>query len=75
MRDEILNKLYNNSVYLEYLRYHPKWYYYLEDNPNNYLIFERKVKEDLKITTYDKLEKMKKQISFASKFIDYFKNK
>ena len=75
MRDDILQKLYANPVYLDYLRNHPKWYYYLEENPNNYSIFEMKVKEDLKITTYDKLERAKKQITTISKFIDYFKLK
>ena len=73
MREEILQKLYSNPKYLEYLRYHPKWYYYLDENPSNYPIFEKTVKEELKITTYDKLERLKKQISFVSKFMDYFK--
>lgn len=75
MNDNILQKLYANPQYLEYLRFHPKWYYYLEQNPNYFAIFERTVKEELKITTYDKLEKLKKQINFATKFMDYFKNK
>lgn len=75
IREDILQKLYSNPKYLEYLRFHPKWYYYLDENPNNYIYFERKVKEDLKITTYDKLESIKKQINFATKFMDYFKNK
>lgn len=75
MRDEILQKLYANPQYLEYLRYHPKWYYFLEQNPNNYISFEKQVKEDLKITTFDKLEKAKKQITFASRLMEYFKNK
>ena len=73
MREDILQKLYQNPKYLEYLRYHPKWYYYLDENPNNYQVFERIVKDELKITTYDKLERLKKQISFVSKFMDYFK--
>ena len=73
MREDILQKLYSNPKYLEYLRYHPKWYYYLDENPNNYSIFERTVKEELKTTTYDKLEKLKKQINFATKFMEYFK--
>lgn len=73
MREDILQKIYSNPKYLEYLRYHPKWYYYLDENPNNYSIFERTVKEELKITTFDKLEKLKKQINFATKFMEYFK--
>lgn len=73
MREDILQKIYSNPNYLQYLRYHPKWYYYLDENPNNYSIFERTVKQELKITTYDKLEKLKKQINFVTKFMDYFK--
>ena len=73
MREDILEKIYSNPNYLQYLRYHPKWYYYLDENPNNYSIFERTVKQELKITTYDKLEKLKKQINFVTKFMDYFK--
>lgn len=75
MNEDILRKIYSNPQYLDYLRFHPKWYYYLEQNPNNFSIFERTVKEELKITTYDKLEKLKKQINFATKFMEYFKNK
>lgn len=75
MREDVLQKIYANPKYLVYLRFHPKWYYYLDDNPSNFIYFERKVKEDLKITTYDKLENFKKQITFASKFLEYFKNK
>ena len=55
MRDDILEKLYNNPVYLDYLRKHPKWYYYLEQNPSNFIFFENTLKKELKITTYDKL--------------------
>jgi hypothetical protein len=35
--------------------------------------FSTNYPEELKITTYDKLERLKKQISFVSKFMDYFK--
>ena len=73
MRDDILQKLYSNSIYLEYLRNHPKWYYFLEQNPNNFVLFENTLKQELKITTYDKLENLKNQIHIISKFMDYFK--
>ena len=75
MRDDILEKLYSNPVYLDYLRNHPKWYYYLEQNPENFFVFEKTLKEELKITTYDKLENIRKQINTISKFMEYFKNK
>ena len=72
MRDDILRMLYSHPDYLEYLRYHPKWYYYLDLNPAYYSSFEKQVKKDLKITTYDKLESIKKQVNFASSMIQYF---
>ena len=36
MDKEILDKIYKSKEYLEYLRYHPKWYYYLDSDPNNF---------------------------------------
>jgi hypothetical protein len=72
LRDEIIEKLYNNEQYLNYLRRHPKWYYYLDLDPKYFSEFERVVKKALKITTYDKLEAIKKQVNFASAMIKYF---
>jgi hypothetical protein len=40
MNQEILDKIYNNDLYLEYLRYHPNWYVILNNNPNAYNDFE-----------------------------------
>jgi len=75
MKDEVIIKLYSNPVYLDYLRQHPKWYYYLDLDPKNYNEFEKTVKKDLKLTTYDKLEALKNQINFASSMLKYFSNK
>ncbi|MFA7436542.1 MAG: YlbE-like family protein [Bacilli bacterium] len=72
MHDEVINKLYANEQYLNYLRYHPKWYYYLDLDPKYFDEFERVVKKALKITTYDKLESIKKQVNFASSMVKYF---
>lgn len=72
MRDEILEKIYANPTYLEYLRKNPKWYYFLDQNPAQFKDFEATVKKELKLTTYDKLENIKTQISFASSIINYF---
>lgn len=72
VREDILQKLYANEEYLDYLRRHPKWYKYLDENPNNYQIFEKVVKKELKITSFDKLERFKKQVNFASALIKYF---
>lgn len=75
MRDEVLKKIYSNPQYLDYLRRHPKWYYYLDLDPKYLNDFERVVKKALKITTYDKLEQLKNQINFASAMLRYFSNR
>lgn len=71
MDKDILNRIYEKEQYLEYLRYHPKWYYYLDQNPNLFSEFEKALKKELKITTYDQLESLRKKINFASSFIKY----
>ena len=71
MDQEILKKIYNTKEYLEYLRYHPNWYYYLDENPLNFRSFENVVKKEYKITSYDKLEKMKSKINFFTAMINY----
>lgn len=75
MRDDILQKLYANEQYLDYLRHNPKWYYYLDADPNNYKYFERAAKEALNITFNDRIEGFKKQLKFANSIVSYFKNK
>jgi len=71
MRDDILIKIYQKPEYLEYLRYHPKWYQYLDANPNYYSLFEQVVNKELKRTSFDKIERLKKQINFANALIKY----
>lgn len=68
----ILEKIYNNDYYLEFLRNNPKWYYYLDSDPKNFKIFEDKVKRQYKITSYDKLEKIKGKINFVNSMVSYF---
>ena len=70
-----LNKIYNNELYTEYLRYNPKWYIILNDNPNLYSEFEKEVKIKYKITTYDKIENIKKQIDFINGMVTYLNTK
>jgi len=72
MRDEIMKKIYANEQYLDYLRRNPKWYYYLDQDPKNYKLFEENAKKVLKLTSYDKLDRLKKQVSFASAMVNYF---
>ena len=71
---QILGKLYQNPIYLNYLRYHPKWYMILEKDPSSYKEFENQIKRDLKLTTYDKIENIKKQINFVNGIIKYLNN-
>lgn len=71
MNKEILDKIYNNELYLEYLRYHPNWYVILNNNPNAYNDFEKEVKIKYKLTTYDKIENFKKQIDFINGIVRY----
>ena len=74
MLASIMEKIYQNPEMLEYLRRHPKWYYYMDSNPKNYELFVNIVKKELKETTYDKLEKIKNRVNFASSLINYFNN-
>ena len=71
MRDEVIFRLYANEQYLDYLRRHPKWYYYLDLDPQYFSEFERVVKKALKLTTSDRLETLKNQVNFAGSLIKY----
>lgn len=67
----ILDKIYSNPLYLEYLRYHPNWYVILNNNENMFKEFEKEIKVKYKITTYDKIENFKKQLDFINGMIKY----
>ena len=71
MREDLLKKIYSNARYLEYIRYHPKWYIILNKNPDAYIMFEKQLKTDLKITLSDKIEQLRKQIDFINGMIKY----
>lgn len=71
MRQDILSKLYTNDLYLTYLRYHPKWYVILNENPDAYSEFEKEVKINLKLTTYDKIDNLRKQVDFINGIVKY----
>ena len=71
MIEEITSKLYQNPVYLEYLRYHHKWYIALNRYPESYKDFEKEVKVKLKLTVSDKVENLRKQIEFINGMIKY----
>lgn len=71
---DIMEKIYQSPEMLEYLRRHPKWYYYMDSNHKNFDVFVNVVRKELKETTYDKLEKIKNRVNFASSLINYFNN-
>ncbi|HHZ11943.1 MAG TPA: hypothetical protein GYA05_04430 [Acholeplasmataceae bacterium] len=71
MRDDVLYRLYSNEFYLDYLRRHPKWYYFLDLDPGYFAEFERVVKKSLKMTAYDRLESLKNQVNFAGAMLKY----
>lgn len=71
MRQDILSKLYGDDLYLTYLRYHPKWYVILNEHPEAYSDFEKEVKVNLKLTTYDKIDNLRKQVDFINGIMKY----
>lgn len=74
MVEEVTSKLYANDMYLSYLRYHPKWYRVLEQNPLMFKEFEKEVKIALKLTLQDKISNLRKQIDFVNGIIKYLNN-
>ncbi len=74
MISTVTDKLYQNPIYLNYLRYHPKWYVVLNQHPESYKEFEKEVKVKLKITAADKLENFQKQLNFINGIIKYLNN-
>lgn len=74
MIKEVTDKLYSNDIYLNYLRFHPKWYMILDRYPEAFKDFEKEVKVNLKITFNDKLNNFKKQVDFVSGLMKYLNN-
>lgn len=71
MNQMVLSRLYQNNLYLTYLRYHPKWYIILNDHPEVFNEFEKELKINLKLTTADKIDNLRKQIDFINGIINY----
>lgn len=74
MIKEVTDRLYGNDVYLNYLRFHPKWYMILDRYPEAFKDFEKEVKVNLKLTFNDKLNNFKKQVDFVSGLMKYLNN-
>ena len=71
LSDTLPDKIYGNDVYLNYLRYNPRWYVTLNENPASINDFEKEVKINLKMTTSDKIENLRKQIDFINGMLKY----
>lgn len=74
MIKEVTDKLYANDIYLNYLRFNPKWYMILDRYPESFSEFEKEVKVNLKLTFNDKLNNLKKQVDFISGLMKYLNN-
>ena len=72
MVKSVLDKIYSSEIYTNYLRYNPKWYIYLNQDPLTINDFETEVKTNLKMTSSDKIANLKKQIDFINGMIKYF---
>ena len=64
MDQRILGVIYQNPTYLNYLRYHPKWYKILYYEPNYFKDFIKEAQTNLKIRPTDKLENIKNKFQF-----------
>ena len=72
MVKSVLDKIYSSEIYTNYLRYNPKWYIYLNQDPLTINDFEKEVRTNLKMTSSDKIANLKKQIDFINGMIKYF---
>ncbi len=60
---DYMDYLYQHIDLLMYLRYHPKWYKILYYDPSYFKYFLKEAKENLKITSIDKLEGLKNKFN------------
>ncbi len=58
--------MYKNPIYLNYLRYHPKWYKILYYDPNRLKDFTLEAQKSMNMTTKDRISKLNSQLSFIS---------
>ena len=70
MNIELQYKIRNNSNDLRYLREKSYWYKYLNRNKNYIQKFEEEMKENYKIRTEDRMEKLANSLDMMSKLIN-----
>ncbi len=66
-------RLKSNPNYLRYLREHSYWYKSLNRDPSLFRIFEEEVKENYKLRTVDKIEKVMDTIDIIEKLMSTFR--
>lgn len=70
-----MNYFYDNPIYLEYLRYNPKWYkilYYDSDMLKDFIL---EANTNLHLTKRDSLLEFNKKLSFVSSLMQYLAKK
>lgn len=69
-----IEQIYEDDHLLFYLRTHPHWYKIIARYPQKVKDFTQVAKEELKITTYHKLERFKNQMSLFGMLSEYMKH-
>ena len=70
---ELQFKLKNNPNYLRYLRTHSNWYKELNRDPDSFMLFEEKVKEEYRLRPSDRISKALEMIEMAQMIISTLK--
>ena len=72
-KSSAVQMIYSDEKLLFYLRMHPEWYRVLGRHPEQYQTFNKIAKEELKLTTYHKIERFKNQVSLLGMLGEYMK--
>lgn len=73
MNKTVMEKIYQDRRYLDYLRNNPAWYKILHYSPNQVDNFINEVKGFYKIRLEDKLATWQNNIGFIQSIIEYIK--
>lgn len=73
MQIETKLKIKSNPYLYKYLQENSYWYKYLNRNPSFVNKMEEEMKLVYKLTTKDKIDKLKDTLTFAQSFIDIIK--
>ena len=66
---------YDNPLYLEYLRYNPRWYKILHYDQTMFDTFINEANEKMHLTKRDSLLDFNKKLSFVSSLMQYLAKK